>query len=200
MSTSVNVNSGSLIWLGEHWINAIRPEGAEQPSAIVSLFHTRYSSAGEGNAALVRIHGGDGFHAVCADSPELARFAIDQFFCRVDYFDEELPVVSARFAREGDVRQNPAWRIEMDEHRVLARWLVVDPPVIAQGSFRPGTEHFTALFFASEASIGLDGQLIDGAPYLRDIWKPSIGGDRSSCVFALAETFIQCSDDIRHPG
>jgi hypothetical protein len=25
----------------------------------------------------------------------------------------------------------------------------------------------------------------------RDIWKPTIGGERSSCVFALAETLIE---------
>jgi len=37
----------------------------------------------------------------------------------------------------------------------------------------------------------LDGRAVEGKPYTRDIWKKSIGGDRSSCVFALAETFIR---------
>ena len=27
-------------------------------------------------------------------------------------------------------------------------------------------------------------------PYLRDIWRPSIGGDRRSCVFAISESLL----------
>ena len=46
MDRSVSVHTGKLIWSGEHWINAIRREGDESPSAWVSLFHTRYSPAG----------------------------------------------------------------------------------------------------------------------------------------------------------
>ena len=26
--------------------------------------------------------------------------------------------------------------------------------------------------------------------YLRDIWRPSIGGDRRSCVFAISESLL----------
>ena len=32
---------------------------------------------------------------------------------------------------------------------------------------------------------------IEGEPYRRDIWQQSIGGERSSCVVALSETFIE---------
>jgi len=47
------------------------------------------------------------------------------------------------------------------------------------------------LFFTSEASVDLDGRRIEGKPSMRDIWKPTIGGERSSCVFALAETQVE---------
>lgn len=187
----VTVHAGKLIWLGEHWINALRPEGG--PTSIVSLFHTRYSSAGEGNAALVRIGGNDGLHAICADSDELAHYLTERFFRNVDYFEAGLPVLASRFSRVGDIRRDPGWIIEAGGRRVVARWQVAMPPVVADGSFRAGTEHFTVLFFSDKASLELDSQAIAGRPYPRDIWQPSIGGQRSSCVLALAETLIELS-------
>ena len=35
-----------------------------------------------------------------------------------------------------------------------------------------------------------DGEAVEGQPFTTDIWHDSIGGDRSSCCFALAETFV----------
>jgi hypothetical protein len=93
--------------------------------------------------------------------------------------------------REGDVRHAPSWVIQTDRHRLVTTWSEVQPPVIAEGSFREGTEHFTLLFFTDAASVRLDGRDLPGRPYPRDVWKKSIGGDRSSCVFALAETFME---------
>ena len=49
---------------------------------------------------------------------------------------------------------------------------------------------FSLLYFTHETEISVDGMAVHGAPYTRDIWRASIGGDRSSCVFALAETTI----------
>ena len=57
------------------------------------------------------------------------------------------------------------------------------------------TEHFTLLFFTDAASVQRDGQSIEGQPYLHDIWKPSIGGERSSCVIALAEILLEFQSD-----
>ena len=60
-----------------------------------------------------------------------------------------------------------------------------DPAVYAQRSL------FNVLLFAREAEIRANGVRIDGAPYTDGRWRPVIGGgDRSSCVVALAETFI----------
>ena len=191
MDRPVAVHSGQLIWSGEHWINALRPEGAESPSAWISLFHTRYSSAGEGNVAQVMISGETGFSIVCTDSRELTQWITSMFLSRSSYYDRDAPVVEARFQRTGDITRDPEWLIETDKHRVVARWHVTEPPVIADGSFRSGSEHFTLLFFTDNATVELDGRSIDGKPFRRDIWKPTIGGERSSCVFALAETLIE---------
>ena len=49
---------------------------------------------------------------------------------------------------------------------------------------------FSLVHFAQAATIALDGASIEGGPYLVDVWKPSIGGDRSSSVIALNETFL----------
>ena len=60
-----------------------------------------------------------------------------------------------------------------------------DPKVYAQRSL------FNVLLFAREAEVQANGIRVDGAPYADGRWRPVIGGgDRSSCVVALAETFI----------
>ena len=187
----VRINPGRLLWSGEHWINGLQsPEGGT-PSAWVSLFHTRYSPAGEGNAAQIIIRADRQLSLICADVPEVGRFTQEKFLNRSSFQDPKAPIVQARFFREGDIRKDPAWVIETDKHRIVARWWVTEPPVIAQGTFSPGSEHFTALFFTERASVEVDGQPIPGNPYLRDIWEPSLQRARSSCVFALAETMIE---------
>ena len=191
MDRPVTVHDGTLLWSGEHWINAIRPEDAESPTAWLSLFHTRYSSAGEGTTAQIIIAGRNQLSVVCTDNPEVCEFTQRQFFAHSSVIDTNAPVVEARFYRQGDVRRDPQWVIEFNQHRVVGRWHVTDPPVIAEGTFKSGTEHYTSLFFADQAEVELDGQPIEGQPYPRDIWRQSIGGMRSSCVFALAETLVE---------
>jgi hypothetical protein len=191
MSGKVVVNQGTLIWCGEHWINYLREPGAAANTGMVSLFHTRYSGAGEGNVAFVTVPS-TGLDAVCTDNPELAGFLVDTIVRgRGGPFDRNLPTLSARFSRGGDVREAPSWRIETGTHLLIAAWAELTPPIIAQGIFREGHEHFTVLFFAAKASIRVGENLVPGEPYPVPIWRESIGGDRSSCVFALAETFIK---------
>jgi hypothetical protein len=191
MKRPVTLHGGKLVWLGEHWLAAIRPDGAASPSAWVSLFHTRYSPAGEGNVAQVMITGAKTFSAVCADSLELADFVQAKFFSRSSVRDPNAPTIKSRFQREGDIRRDPSWVIEAAGHRIVARWRPAEAPVIADGTILEGTEHFTVLFFANEASVEFDREAVEGRPYGREIWKSSIGGERSSCVFALAETLIE---------
>jgi hypothetical protein len=194
MARPVTILPGSLVWSGEHWVNFLREAGADSDSAKISFFHLRYSPAGEGNVAVVRISGQPRFDAVCTDNRAVVNFAVDFFFRRLDYYKDDLPVVEARFSRKGDIRTDPSWTIQTERHTILSNWTVTQPPVIAEGEFRQGHEYFTLLFFTDEASIELDGRRLPGKPYMRDIWKPSIGGDRTSCVFALAETLIKISE------
>jgi len=187
----VRVHQGKLIWAGEHWVAAIRPEGATQPSASISLYHIRYSAAGEGNFAQVIIGGDAPFSAVCIDRPELAEYRRAEFLARTIARDPNAPTVTARFQREGDMRRDPAWIIETENRRIIVRWQIAEPPVIADGTFRAGTEHFTVLFFAREASIEINGRPVAGKAYLIDGWKRTIGGERSSCCIALAEMMLE---------
>lgn len=192
MTVKVIVKPGPLIWSGEHWINYIRERGAQSNSGMVSLFHTRYCAAGEGNVAFVAIPEPDSIEAVCTDNPELARFIVETFARgRRGPFDRELPLRVGQFTRGGDIRVAPYWSIDLGDRKVVATWSQLQPPVLAAGTFREATEHFTVLFFAEQAAIQLDEQPCPGSPYRVETWRPSIGEERSSCVFALAETLMQ---------
>ena len=166
------------------------------PSAWLSLFHTRYSSEGEGTTAQIIIAGNNRLSVICTDNPEVCQFSQTQFFSNSVVIDPDASVVEAQFHREGDVRHNPEWIIEFENHCVVGRWHVTERPVIAEGTSKSGTEHYTLLFFTGEADVELDGRRIEGKPYVRNLWKPSIGGMRSSCVFALAETLVEFPQQI----
>ena len=189
------INPGILVWSGEHWINTLREPGAESDSGKVSLYHTRYSQAGEGNVAFVDIPGDPGCSGVCTDNRQVAQFIIDTMIRgKGNPFDRDLPLVDAEITRDGDIRAAPSWIIQTDHDRIVTTWTVQQPPVIAEGFaglFSEEVDFFTMLFFVDEAAILLNDNPVAGRPYLRETWRKSIGGDRSSCVFALAETMIK---------
>ena len=191
------VNAGTLYWTGEHWINFIREPDAEQDSGMVSLWHTRYCSAGNGSVAYVRIAGEADFAGICTDNPAVANFIQAWMRGRGGLYDQDLPIIEAQFSQPGDVRTNPSWHIQTEQAQIVASWTEIESPIILEApapKFTPDRDVFSLLFFAGGASITLNGRPVPGQPYLRDIWQPSIGGDRSSCVFALAETFVAVSD------
>ncbi|MBN97874.1 MAG: hypothetical protein CME16_01315 [Gemmatimonadetes bacterium] len=193
------VNPGRLIWSGEHWINYLRLPGATNNNAMVSLYYTRYSAAGEGSVALVDIAGEDGLCGVCTDAPALADFILENMIRGSgNPFDRELPLYPARIERGGDIRWAPNWTIEAEGHNIVSTWSSLQPPVIAEGPapvFSEGRDFFTLLVFTDVASIAMDGRSVPGKPYLHEGWKKSIGGARSSCVFALSETMIETYRD-----
>ena len=86
MDRPVTVNEGKLVWSGEHRINAIRPEGAATLSAWLSLFHTRYSPVGEGNAARVCVPGDGGLSVICTDN-----LGLSQWITEPSGFSREAP-------------------------------------------------------------------------------------------------------------
>ena len=184
------LNNGKLLWCGEHWINAIKTENDGGPSAWFSLFHTRYSKVGEGNTLHLRIPG-RGIDVICTDNLPVGEWIAEAFLSKSSIPPSTATFTKASFQRDGDTHLHPSWIVQTDTHRIVAHWHVHDPPVIAYGSFREGTEHFTMLFFTDESGVEVDGISVEGRPYPRDIWKSSLGGMRSSSVFALAETLIE---------
>lgn len=195
MSSRPPINPGTLTWSGEHWINYLREPGTDSDSGSVSLYRTHYSPAGEGHVALVEIPGDPGFSGVCTDNHDVADFITATFIRGSgNPFDRPLPMLDAQITRGGDIRRNPSWSIQTAEDLIVATWTVEQAPVIAEGFapfFREDMDIFTVLFFTDRATISWNGQPVAGRPYQRDIWRKSIGGDRSSCVFALAETVIK---------
>ena len=193
------VNPGRLYWTGQHWINYIRPasageNSAGENSAMVSFWHTHYSSAGEGNVAYVLIGDGSTYGSICTDNPDMAAFIQAWMKGRGGMYDMELEVVPAAFTRSGNILDAPTWTIESADDQIIARWGDLQSPELLEApapKLREGWDVFSCLFFARSAQIMFNGHLVDGEPYPVDIWKPSLGGVRSSCVFALSEAFIQ---------
>ena len=183
--------SGKIRWSGEHWINYIRRPGEETDSGSVSLYVTRYGEAGEGIVAYVTIPQ-LGFDAVCTNNHAVAAWIHDMMVKgRGNQFDRPMPVLDATFTQGGDIRKNPSWTIDVDGHTIVSTWNDPGPEVIHYGPAPVGTDRlhiFSLLFFTSNTVLTFDGKRIDGQPYTREIWRKSIGGGRSSCVFALAET------------
>ena len=79
------------------------------------------------------------------------------------------------------------------DHELTVDWQDLGPPVVAYRSdpkIAAKRCSATVLFFTDRALITFAGQPVEGQPFTTDLWHDSIVGDRSSCCFALAETFI----------
>ena len=186
------VNPGIVSWTGQHWIAYLRMTGAEQDSGQLSVWHMHYCPAGEGTAVYVNIPGDPGFRAVCTDNRGVAAW--------IDGWVRGLPgpydidaVIDAHIRREGRIDDSPAWVIATEEAMVVATWRHLAPPVILETpapAFKSDQDVFSHLLFTDEASIRIGDHEVEGQPYRREVWRKSIGGDRSSCVVALSETFI----------
>ena len=190
------VSPGELTWSGEHWINYLRVPGDSADSGMVSLFNIRCSPAGNGIAAWIWIPGDQGFRAVCTDNREVTDFVVEIMAKAAANppYDDELPVIEASFSQGGDIRKDPSWTVCAGDREIVATWTQIQPAVIANGAWPScpsGNYCFSLLHFGDGGTISLDGRTVGGAPYTRDIWQPTIGGERSSCVFALSESFIK---------
>jgi hypothetical protein len=164
---------------------------------MVSLYHTRYSPAGEGTAVFVDIADHPECLGLYTDNREVAAFIQAMIRGRGNPFDREMALIDAHISRSGDIRVNPSWVIANGRCHITITWTEIQPPVIVEGSaptFGSDRDLFSLLFFTNSAAITCNGRPIMGQPYQRDIWQASIGGQRSSCVFALAETMIMISN------
>ncbi|NKB71407.1 MAG: hypothetical protein GKR89_30410 [Candidatus Latescibacteria bacterium] len=180
-------------WSGEHWINYLRRPGETADSGGLSLYHTHYSQAGAGTVACIDIPAA-GWTAICTDNRELAAWLVATMIRgRGNQFDRDLPLVEAAISRGGDIRTAPSWTVQAAGHTVVSTWHITEPATIHWGPAPSGASDlhiFSLLFFTDRALLNHNSAPVEGVPYTRDIWRNSIGGDRSSCVFALAETFL----------
>lgn len=166
---------------------------------MVSLWHTHYSSAGEGTVAYVLIEDGSSCHRICTDNPDMAAFMQGWMRGRGGMYDMELETTQAAFTRGGSVLDSPSWTIDTEDDQVIARWSGLQSPELLEApapKLRDGWDVYSCLFFAHSAQIMFNGHPVEGEPYRVDIWKPSLGGKRSSCVFALSETFIEADGRV----
>jgi hypothetical protein len=188
---------GRLLWSGEHWICFLRAPGTREDSVRVSLYRSVYSPAGEGHVAFVDVPGS--LQAVLTDNRAFLEFIRETMFRgNAPPFRSSLPIVEAVFQRGGDLKESPSWIMEAGRHRLSVTWARLEPATLA---YRADPEiqrrrpAFTVLFFCQGARVLLDSRRIEGTPYPRSIWREALGGgDRSSCVFAIAETMIRPPD------
>lgn len=190
------VFGGSVRWIGEHWVARLREPGGIQDRALVSIYATHYSPAGAGHVAAVQIAGEVGLMALYADDARVAEYVVEMWIGNRPPFRDVKPppVTVATFRQSGDLRSAPVWSIETDSTVVKTIWSEIEPGVTA---VRPDPKIHrqravaNVLFFARQCEVVVNEARIDAAPYEHDLWVTNLGGgDRSSCVFALAETFI----------
>ena len=192
------VNPGTLIWSGEHWVIKLRDNHGTDTGRL-SLYSTRCSSAGEGTVAFVDIPGEFGQY-VFTDNKQLYPFIYKNMVNgnRATPFKGGLPLFNADISRDGDIRGDPGWVIKSGDITVSCRWRKLLNPVIAEGyapTFTKEIDIFSILFFADKASMTFNGKELLGQPYMTDIWRTKIGGNRSSCVFAIGETLTRVATD-----
>ena len=188
------VNDGRLFWTGQHWINFIRPRGAQEATGMVSLWHTDYSLNGEGTVAYVVINTAPSYNRILTDNLELASFIQKWMDGRGGIYEMKLDVNSASFTRDGDIRNSPSWIIDTGTDQIIAKWDEIQLPILLEAPaprLKKELDVQSCLFFADSAQIMLNEHSILGEPYPVDNWQSSLGGERSSCVFALSDTFIQ---------
>ena len=203
------VFGGTLRWVGEHWVCGL--QGEEQgETARVSLYHTHASPEGEGVVAYVSIPGeaAPPVLGVFTDNRALAAWVHDAWGGgRGGPFGQDPPVFDARLNRVGRLVRGGrltrgdragderSWTIQGAGLDLRVVWRAFETPVVSYRGDDPAVyaqrSLFNVLLFAREAEVHANGVRVPGAPYADGRWRPVIGGgDRSSCVVALAETFI----------
>ena len=191
------IKKGKLLWSGEHWILYLRRPGEVSNSASVSVYHTRFSEAGEGSVALVSVPGNPALSVAVTDNVELYKFTMDRV--RVGAADDpfndlDLPVKEGWVYRQGDVRNSPSWIIKYHDTRIVAIWSSLMEPLII-GDLPPTVDgkvvNFSVLMFADDSIITVDGEQAPGKVFERPGWRKITGADgpATSCCFAIAETY-----------
>ena len=189
------IEDRALVWSGEHWIAYLREQDDAPDNGRVSLYHIRFSGAGEGKVAFVDIpRETGGLIGIYTDNQDVAQFVIEHVVrgnSNNPYYDHELPIVDASINQVGDIRTDPSWEIEAGDDKVVVTWTSIHPALILEGPgpfIKGASVTHSILFFTNEATITLNGSLTGGVPYVRAEWMPAIGRQGMSTVFAISET------------
>ena len=187
---TARLHPGVVRHVWDHFVLGLRDGTAE---ARLSLYAIAWSPAlGGGNVALLDLP--DGSARAWADQPGLGEGM--QARLRVigsTAGSAEVPVASARFERAPGGLDGFSWRIEGDDGVLVARWGSVRPAIWAEGrapAFWDREDIWACFVDASVASIELDGRLLPGAPWLADVWVPTLGRALWSAHVALAEVRV----------
>ena len=191
------VFSEDLRWVGEHWLCVLKDRNLEE-TVRISLYNTYESPAGEGAVAYLSIRSRSctPLLGVFTDNRDLSDWIYEAWGGgREGVFQQPLIVYDAQFARGERSRDNRSWLIENTTIKIEATWQQFEDPVVSYRGDDPNVyahrSLFNVLLFALDAKVQLNGTCVEGSPYLHNRWQSIIGGaDRSSCVVALAETFI----------
>src|SRR5687768_2960789 len=117
-----DVIHGQPDWCGQHWVNRQRRPGDEKDWGVVSLYHTHWSVAGEGNTAVVDIGGPTRFAAICTDNPKVGKWCAEGMIRdHGNNYDPPLPIVPATFTRGGDLTVETTWTIQTKDRVIVAR-------------------------------------------------------------------------------
>ena len=171
----------------------MKEPGQAGNSGSVSLYHTYYSSKGQGTIAFVRSDKAGLGPTLFAENIALAEFVIEKVVAwGPSPFEPDIPIVKGNFERSGDIRSNPKWRIETDSVIVEMEWTNLEPAVVIDRPLKSGavTAITSVLFFSTAATMKVNGKLVIGNPFMREDWYRAIGRSGSSCCFALAETLV----------
>ena len=194
------IENRALVWSGEHWIAYLREQDDAPDNGRVSLYHIRFSGAGEGKVAFVDIpRETGGLIGIYTDNQDVAQFVIEHVVrgnSNNPYYDHELSIVDASINQVGDIRTDPSWEIEAGDDKVVVTWTSIHPALILEGPgpfIKGASVTHSILFFTNEATITLNGALTGGVPYVRSEWMPAIGRQGMSTVFAISETTTSVS-------
>jgi hypothetical protein len=193
-----------LRWVGEHWLCVLKDSSSSEETARISLYNTYESPSGEGVVAYVSICSGScaPLLGVFTDNRNLSSWIHKAWSGgRERVFHQPLVVYDAQFMRGEYSRENRSWLIENISIKIEATWKNFEAPVVSyrgdDANVYAQRSLFNVLLFACDAEVQLNGTRVEGSPYLHNQWKSVIGGnDRSSCVIALAETFITPNRNI----
>jgi len=171
-------------------------EAADGPQLTrVSHWRILFSPAGAGHVLFIESDVTGGAVRVYSDNEAMTRWLQDEIerLLYPPFADTGLPVIGARFGREGDSRQAWTETVRSDGDDISLTWSDFSEPFVltlGAGSV-PGRPHgvYSCFIPARGARVALNGRVAAGRPF------PQQRGERegSTACLALSETWVRPS-------